>query len=175
MGLIRKTIAGSLAVASSGLSLGVVQFRSDTERVAHQTKLLRQEQERANEIALQGLAEAQKQNALIQNEIAQAKTASSEPIGIAEVPDYSVAPLTTTSTPLSIAGALTSLHRLHSRGLLSADEYSSKKSDLLQDLFSQSTSKQLQVEASDQPSKADQLAFDAVNKMRSQFYRNIKV
>jgi hypothetical protein len=174
MGLIKKTIAGSLAVASGGLSLGVVQFRSDTERVAHQTKLLRREQEWANEIALQGLAEAQKHNALIQKEIAQAKTASSQPTGIAEVPGHSVAPLTTTSTPLSIAGALTSLHRLHSRGLLSADEYSSKKSDLLQDLFSQSTSKQLQVETSDQPSKADQLAFDAVEKMRSS-YRNIKI
>jgi hypothetical protein len=49
MGLIRKFISGSAAVATGGLSLGVVQFRSDTERAAHQTKLLKEEMEREHE------------------------------------------------------------------------------------------------------------------------------
>ena len=49
MGLIRKVISGSLGYATSGLSLGVVQFRSDTERGTRQTKLLRQEMERGHD------------------------------------------------------------------------------------------------------------------------------
>ena len=54
MGLIRKAIAGTAAAATGGLSLGVVQYRSDTERGARQTKLLRQELQRQNaqELAL---------------------------------------------------------------------------------------------------------------------------
>lgn len=49
MGLIRKVISGSLGYATSGLSLGVVQFRSDTERGTRQAKLLRQEMERGHD------------------------------------------------------------------------------------------------------------------------------
>jgi hypothetical protein len=48
MGLIRKAISGSAAFATGGLSLGAIQFRSDTERVAYQTKKLRQAVERSN-------------------------------------------------------------------------------------------------------------------------------
>ena len=43
MGIIRKLISGSLAAGTGGASLGVVQFRSDTERGTRQTKKLRQE------------------------------------------------------------------------------------------------------------------------------------
>lgn len=51
MGLIRKVISGSAAIATGGASLGVVQFRSDTERVAHQVKLQRlQEQQQHEEL-----------------------------------------------------------------------------------------------------------------------------
>lgn len=49
MGLIRKAISGSLAAATGGLSLFVVQYRSDTERAARQTKLLRKEIQRQND------------------------------------------------------------------------------------------------------------------------------
>jgi len=42
MGIIRKAISGSLAVFSGGASLGLVQFRSDTERGTRQTKKLRE-------------------------------------------------------------------------------------------------------------------------------------
>jgi hypothetical protein len=131
MGLIRKSFAGSLAVMSGGLSLGVVQFRSDTERVAYQTKLLRQEQERANEIARQGLLAAQKQNAQVQNEIALAKASNAQAVRVTEGHHHSSFPQATASTPLSIANALSRLHTLQNRGLLSAEEYSSKKSELL--------------------------------------------
>jgi hypothetical protein len=48
MGLIRKTISGTAAVMTGGLSLGVVQYRSDTERGTRQTKLLRKEQQAGN-------------------------------------------------------------------------------------------------------------------------------
>jgi hypothetical protein len=43
MGFIRKTISGSLAMFTGGASLGVVQFRSDTERGTRETKKLRKE------------------------------------------------------------------------------------------------------------------------------------
>jgi hypothetical protein len=41
MGLLRKLISGSAAVATGGISLGVVQFRSDTERSTRELKLQR--------------------------------------------------------------------------------------------------------------------------------------
>jgi hypothetical protein len=41
MGIIRKAISGSLAAISGGASLGLVQFRSDTERGTRETKKLR--------------------------------------------------------------------------------------------------------------------------------------
>ena len=47
MGIIRKAISGSMAVATGGLSLGVVQFRSDTERNTRQLVKLRQETARS--------------------------------------------------------------------------------------------------------------------------------
>jgi len=43
MGLIRKVISGSAAVATGGMSLGVVQFRSDTERGTRQISKLRRD------------------------------------------------------------------------------------------------------------------------------------
>lgn len=131
MGLIRKTIAGSLAIGTGGLSLGAVQWRSDTERVAHQTKLLREEMERANEVARQGLVEAQKQNAQIQNQIAHAEAAKTQAIALGTPMNSTVTSPNPTSTPLSIASALSRLHGLQGRGLLSPDEYMSKKSELL--------------------------------------------
>ena len=42
MGIIRKAISGSLAVFTGGASLGLVQFRSDTERGTREMKKLRQ-------------------------------------------------------------------------------------------------------------------------------------
>jgi len=42
MGIIRKAISGSLAVFTGGLSLGLVQFRSDTERGTREMKKLRE-------------------------------------------------------------------------------------------------------------------------------------
>jgi hypothetical protein len=48
MGIIRKVISGSAAVATGGVSLAAIQFRSDTERAAYQTKKLRQAVERSN-------------------------------------------------------------------------------------------------------------------------------
>ena len=41
MGFLRKIVSGSAAAATGGLSLGVFQFRSDTERGTRQTKKLR--------------------------------------------------------------------------------------------------------------------------------------
>jgi hypothetical protein len=52
VGLIRKVISGSAAVATGGLSLGLVQFRSDTERGTRQTKLARQDLERQHQEVL---------------------------------------------------------------------------------------------------------------------------
>ena len=49
MGIIRKLISGSLAVGTGGVSLGFVQFRSDTERGTRQTKKLRQELGKLNQ------------------------------------------------------------------------------------------------------------------------------
>lgn len=46
MGVIRKVISGTAAICTGGLSLGVLQFRSDTERSTRQTRLLREEMER---------------------------------------------------------------------------------------------------------------------------------
>lgn len=46
MGVIRKVISGTAALCTGGLSLGVLQFRSDTERGTRQTRLLREEMER---------------------------------------------------------------------------------------------------------------------------------
>ena len=46
MGLLRKVISGSLALGTGGLSLGVVQYRSDTERNTRQVALLRQDEQR---------------------------------------------------------------------------------------------------------------------------------
>jgi hypothetical protein len=43
MGFIRKVISGSAAVATGGMSLGVVQFRSDTERGTRQLSKLRRD------------------------------------------------------------------------------------------------------------------------------------
>jgi hypothetical protein len=46
MGFLRKTISGTLGLATGGLSLPFVQFRSDTERGTRQTKLLRDDARR---------------------------------------------------------------------------------------------------------------------------------
>lgn len=43
MGLIRKIISGTAASLTGGASLGIVQFRSDTERGTHQLKKLRRD------------------------------------------------------------------------------------------------------------------------------------
>jgi hypothetical protein len=53
MGLIRKIVSGSAAVATGGLSLGVIQFRSDTERGTRQTKLSRQAMEREHQESME--------------------------------------------------------------------------------------------------------------------------
>jgi hypothetical protein len=53
MGLIRKIISGSAAVATGGMSLGVIQFRSDTERGTRQTKLSRQAMEREHQESME--------------------------------------------------------------------------------------------------------------------------
>ncbi len=47
MGILRKAIAGTGAFMTSGASLAVVQFRSDTERNTRQIKKLRQAVESA--------------------------------------------------------------------------------------------------------------------------------
>ena len=49
MGLLRKLIAGSAAVTTGGLSLGVVQFRSDTERSTRELKLQRLQDKQQHE------------------------------------------------------------------------------------------------------------------------------
>lgn len=43
MGILRKTVAGTLAAFTGGASLAAVQFRSDTERGTRETKKLRKE------------------------------------------------------------------------------------------------------------------------------------
>lgn len=48
MGIIRKALAGSAAVATGGASLLVFQFRSDTERNTREIKKLRKSVDRAS-------------------------------------------------------------------------------------------------------------------------------
>lgn len=48
MGIIRKVISGSAAVATGGASLAVIQYRSDTERNTRQLVKLRQEVAHSN-------------------------------------------------------------------------------------------------------------------------------
>lgn len=43
VGLLRKIISGTAASLTGGASLGIVQFRSDTERGTHQLKKLRRD------------------------------------------------------------------------------------------------------------------------------------
>lgn len=43
MGILRKAISGSAAFMTSGASLGLIQFRSDTERNTRQLKKLTEE------------------------------------------------------------------------------------------------------------------------------------
>jgi len=43
MGILRKAISGSAAFMTSGASLALIQFRSDTERNTHQLKKLTEE------------------------------------------------------------------------------------------------------------------------------------
>ena len=88
MGLIRKVISGSAAMATGGLSLGVVQYRSDTERATRQTKLLRQEMERqhAEMLALQEeqsvRAEAEMQAAQLELQAAQLRRSAASAAGL---------------------------------------------------------------------------------------------
>jgi len=49
MGILRKAISGTAAALTGGVSLGVVQFRSDTERGTRQVKKLRKAVEAANQ------------------------------------------------------------------------------------------------------------------------------
>ncbi len=148
MGIIRKTIASTLAVSTGGASLAFVQFRSDTERSTRQTKLLRLEQERAIHLGEQQLHEAQKQRALSdlerrRNDAIQAsasvRTRSHDQVARAvDAPRSETTSggggTETVSVPEKVADALERLYALKLKGLLSDSEYAEKKVELLRDL-----------------------------------------
>lgn len=114
MGLIRKLISGSAAAATGGASLGVVQFRSDTERGTRQTKLLRRELERQDTDLATPSSAGRSTEAL-----ASPATSSQGAWG------------SSSSDSLTIVELLERLAGLHSAGVLSDEEFAEQKARAL--------------------------------------------
>lgn len=127
MGLIRKAISGTAAIATGGASLGVVQWRSDTERVAHQTKLLRKEIERQHEESL-----------ALQKDHVQVHESQRDRTGQVPSPGSVMTNTTalesTASGPVSMSHRLDDiarLSRLRNAGVLSEEEFQAEKRSIL--------------------------------------------
>ena len=125
MGLFRKVISGSAAVATGGLSLAAVQYRSDTERGTRQTKLLREEQQKANDLALAELE--------VQHEILKAQTQSMKrqlPAERVSVPVEESKPIAGT-TPLEQVEMLERASSLFERQVLTPEEFEAEKAKII--------------------------------------------
>lgn len=130
MGVIRKFISGTAAAVTGGASLGVIQFRSDTERGTRQTKLLRQDLERQHaELLRQQELQAQaEQNEVIALHIAQSQRQVKPPEAIASP---------SVSSESQISNDLENLQRLvklRDAGVLTEDEFEREKSAILRRL-----------------------------------------
>lgn len=128
MGLLRKAISGTLAVSTGGLSLGVVQYRSDTERGTRQTKLLREDEERRYQESMSlaaaqaGLAAAHAgldaQLALNAQAMAQSMYAPAH---------YSEEIFSVSATQSDSLAEIERLHALHLAGALTKEEFEAEK------------------------------------------------
>lgn len=92
MGMIRKTLSGTAAVVTGGLSLAVFQFRSDTERNSLQVKKMRREFEKSAGRSVSCRIDANRDATVLnQNAVAQPPTGSmiSETISsmVEEIPE----------------------------------------------------------------------------------------
>lgn len=128
MGILRKAISGSLALGTGGLSLGVVQYRSDTERAARQTKLLRQEMQRehADTMAMYAL-----QQAAADAEATIAALQYSGP-SAAQAASFEVAaPQASPGTAVERVANLARLAALRDSGVLTDDEYERERAAIL--------------------------------------------
>jgi len=128
MGLLRKAISGTLAVGTGGLSLGVVQYRSDTERGTRQTKLMRQDEERRHQemLALELSAQAAVRRAASEQRMF-TQTATSTSRLDAPVP-------LETETQSDLLAQIERLHALHLAGALTKEEFEAEKQSRINQL-----------------------------------------
>jgi hypothetical protein len=130
MGVIRKFISGTAAAITGGASLGVIQFRSDTERGTRQTKLLRQDLERQHaELLRQQELQAQAE----QNEVVALHVVQSQ----RQVKPVETMSSTSVSSQSQISNDLENLQRLvnlRDAGVLTEDEFEREKSAILKRL-----------------------------------------
>lgn len=139
MGFLRKTISGSLAVITNGLSLPLVQFRSDTERGTRQTKLLRLEMERQHKERLQFereqmqtlLSEASSSNPSLSVPVQTVWTSRKEAL-VGSVSD----PRNASNTPtlISVLESIDRLAALRDHGTLTEEEFRIQKESLLKSI-----------------------------------------